>query len=131
MITLDQYLQGRHLTYAKEWHPSVAENAKILLQKVNALITDLQLPDFEIEVVSGWRPESYNKLIGGSPHSYHVKGMAVDLSDDQQYISNAILKDAHLLARYELWMENPKETPSWCHLDIGTRPERQVRVFMP
>jgi hypothetical protein len=131
MISLNDYLQGRHITYAKEYHPSVAENAKMLLEKVNALISELDIPDGPILVASGWRPETYNRLIGGSPHSYHIKGMAIDLVDDEQWISQAIEATPGLLTRYGLWMEDPAHTRTWCHLDIGTRQDRPVRIFLP
>lgn len=133
MITLDAYLQGRNLTYPSEWHPSIAENAKILLSKVNDLLLELKVPSSEIEVASGWRPASYNRMIGGAPSSWHVKGMAIDLIDDpdRPLLAPTIADNYQLLEKYGLWMEEPTHTRGWVHLDMGTRQERPVRIFLP
>lgn len=133
MITIEQYLQGRDKTYAKEYHPSVAENGKILLAKVNALLAELGIAEGEVEVASGWRPSSYNKLIGGAANSYHVKGMAIDLIDDpeKRWIGTEIENRPELLTKYGLWMESLDHTRGWVHLNIGTRQDREVRIFLP
>ena len=133
MITIEDYLQGRDRTYAKEYHPSVAENAKILLAKVNALLDQLAVAEGEIEVASGWRPASYNRLINGAANSYHVKGMAIDIHDDpeKQWLGRSIQALPELLTEHGLWMEDLNHTRGWVHLDIGTRPDREVRIFLP
>lgn len=131
MITIDDYLMGRNRTYASEWLPSVAEKAKILLERVNGLLAELRIPDSEIEVASGWRPPSYNAMIKAAPHSLHCLGMAIDIHDDGAVIAWRIAEQPELLHKYDLWMESPSHTKGWVHLDMGTRQEREVRVFLP
>lgn len=134
MITLDDYLQGRNKSYASEWRPSVAENAKILLSRVNALLAELRIPESEIEVASGWRPPSYNALIfNAAPHSLHCAGKAIDIHDDPEspFIAWRIAERPQILHTHDLWMESPAHTRGWVHLDMGPRQEREVRIFLP
>lgn len=45
-------------------------------------------------VTSGYRTESYNKAIGGSPKSYHIQGMAADISYSNGQELGKLLKAA-------------------------------------
>jgi hypothetical protein len=133
LITLTEYWQDRQETYADEWTFEVKQNAADLLTRVNMLLRELKVTSTRI--ASGWRPREINQRIGGAPRSYHITGQAVDLRDnDAQDFSQIVISNKHLLHRYQLWMENPSFTrgnTNWVHLDIGTRPEKDLRVFNP
>jgi hypothetical protein len=132
-LQLMDYWQDRQDTYADEWSFEVKQNATELVKRVNMLLTDLNVSS--VKVTSGWRPREINKKIGGAPRSYHITGQAVDLRDNkQQEFGALIIKNNHLLHRHQLWLENPKATKgntNWIHLDIGTRPDGELRVFNP
>jgi hypothetical protein len=133
IISLIDYWQDRQDTYADEWTFEVKQNAAELITRVNLLLKDLKVTTTRI--TSGWRPREINQRIGGAPRSYHITGQAVDLRDNEgQDFSKILISNKHLLHRHQLWMENPSFTrgnTNWVHLDIGTRPELDLRVFNP
>ena len=47
-----------------------------LLERLQALRDTLGRP---VIINSGYRNPSHNKAVGGSPNSYHIKGMAADI----------------------------------------------------
>jgi len=129
VITLKQYLMGRDKDFAEELKASnVIEHAKVLLEQVNGLLDYLGIV---AEVRSGWRPAAMNDLVGGSRKSYHITGRAIDLVDKSGGLKAVISAHSDQLRIFNLWMEHPSKTPSWCHLDNGRRPDRPVRIFMP
>lgn len=138
IVTLKDYWQERQFVYSNEWTFEVRNNATDLLQRVNNLLQELsKLAPFvsTSKVASGWRPREVNKKVGGAPRSYHITGQAIDLKDnDSQELGNLIIRNNHLLHRYQLWLENPSYTrgnTNWIHLDIGTRPDNDLRMFNP
>lgn len=108
----------------------VKDNAVILLNKVNQLLKDLGIT--EASVSSGFRPSSVNNA---TPHaakrSLHMSGKAVDIFDPNGTLDNLVISRPDLLKKYELWVENPSNTATWCHLDWGTRADRDLRMFNP
>ena len=76
--------------------------------------------DKPITVHVTYRPDAYNKLIGGAPKSKHVQGMAMDFSIKGLTCDEVrkSFKDNNLL---ELWGMRCEDLPgsSWTHLDIG------------
>jgi hypothetical protein len=133
VLSLTDYWQDRQETYADEWTFEVKQNAADLITRVNMLLKELKVTS--TRVASGWRPREINQRIGGAPRSYHITGQAVDLRDNEgQDFSKIIMSNKHLLHRYQLWLENPSFTrgnTNWVHLDIGTRPEKDLRMFNP
>lgn len=127
MLTTEAYFH--HLPHP-EFREEFADNATILLARVNNLLHELKIANATIS--SGWRPPSLNvTLPNAAKKSYHTIGMAVDLHDPDGAIKQAILERHELLKIYDLWMEHPAHTPTWCHLDMGGRTERSLRVFTP
>ena len=105
--------------------PEIENNIKVLLFRVNMLLDDLGLG--EVIVSSGFRPASVNEATKGSAsHSCHMDGRAVVIDDDDWSIKNLITKD--VLTKYNLFMESPDSTSTWCHLDIK---QRNNRIFIP
>lgn len=128
LITLEMYLMGRDKTYPNDITQEIRDNATVLLEKINALLKDLGVTD--IKVSSGWRPPSINAALANSAKkSLHMIGKACDISDKDHTLSDAILKQPDLLKKYNLWIEDPTATPTWCHLDFGIRTDRPLRMF--
>jgi hypothetical protein len=116
----------------------VLANGAALVRKVNALLADLKAfhglaVDLDsIEVSSGFRPPKINEETpGASKRSLHITLNAVDLHDPGNQIGQCIEKAPWLLIEHDLWNENPRYTPGWCHLDQGDRKKRLVRIFNP
>jgi hypothetical protein len=120
---------GRQVMFAEELADNnVVEHATVLLQQVNGLLECLSL---KATVRSGWRPRLINKRVGGSKNSYHIIGRAIDLADTTGALKAVIKEQSGLLRTFNLWMEEPSKTPTWCHLDNGTRLDRPIRIFIP
>jgi hypothetical protein len=105
-------------------------NASNLLSAVRCLLCEIGWKG-NVIVTSGYRELEHNLEIGGKPHSLHMVGKAIDLADPGHWIIRSILKQPDLLKKYGLWMESPAHTPKHIHLDMGKRPEREIRVFNP
>lgn len=128
MITLEDYFNGRDKEYASELTDEIKTNASILLTKVNHLLDELSIGG--VKVNSGWRPPSVNQAIGGAKLSNHMTGHAIDISDKFHYLCNSIIQDIEILITTGLYMEDPENTKSWCHLqDIETHSGK--RIFLP
>lgn len=75
-----------------------------------------------LRVVSGYRPEAYNRIVGGSPRSQHMEFRALDLApvepDDLPYVAalaEAMLDAADLAG----WRTGFGIYSSFVHLDVG------------
>ena len=118
---------GRDRIFRDYLTPEIQESAKGFLLTVNAFLEALKIS--HVTVTSGWRPPPVNDRAGGAPRSYHLFGRAVDLWDPDGKLDHLIETRSDLLRRFGLWLEDPKRTPRWVHLDNGTRPERASRIF--
>lgn len=106
---------------------AVRSAAALLADRVGILLEHLGVHP---KVSSGFRTKAANAAAHGAAHSAHLYGMAVDLEDPKQEISSAIMRDPSLLSIYDLYMEYPGHTPTWCHLQ--TRPIASgARIFSP
>lgn len=106
----------------------VIKNIDTLVIKVNAFLKDLGITSAEVS--SGFRPSDVNAAtVGAAKNSLHKKGQAVDLKDPNGKLDELIKSKPELLDKYELWLENPISTPTWTHLDTGTRTPRAIRIF--
>lgn len=139
MITLDQYLMGRHLKWPKEYTQEIKENAIGLLVIVNDFIKTLDIRN--VVVTSGFRPPSYNKTVkGAAKGSRHTTGQAIDLADPKKELAKLIcgkdFKDGSLLEEFNLYAEHPGYTSAnpkgshWLHLQ-SVPPKSHTRIFIP
>ena len=134
LLTLEIYLMGRDKLYPLEVTAEVLDNAKILIQRVNKLLTELKIDD--IKISSGWRPAVVNSATpNAAKKSNHMLGAAVDLVDDKnQSLCNKLKTDTSLLERHQLWMEDPDSTKgkytNWTHLQIFP-PKSKKLIFKP
>lgn len=78
-----------------------------------------------VVINSGYRCYAHNLKIGGAINSAHTVGMACDIADHDGALKEWLCEDS--LAIYGLWMEDPRETPEWCHIQI--RPASK-RIFL-
>lgn len=131
MITLEQAItaSGSHpeRLHHKELTQEVKDNLTKLLEKVNALLTELSITN--VIVSSGFRPSDVNAATAGSAkHSLHMSGNAVDIATHTVY--DKVAGHPELLKKYGLWMESSKQATSWTHLDDSTtRTDRPIRIF--
>lgn len=135
LITLEQYAMGRDKLYPTEWTKEVQDNAKKLLEKVNALLSELGIE--KVSVSSGFRPAAINnKITNAAKKSAHMIGKAVDIMDNKnQDLAKLVANSPILLRKYGLFMEDLNSTrgqnTNWVHLDIIERSDRPSRVFKP
>jgi len=133
-VSLQELLGGhdKEPEHAVELTAEVLTNLAILGERVNKLLSWAMplLPEFECVVTSGWRPESYNKAIGGAPGSKHIRGMAVDILDEKGLLNGLLKQNVKKLEELDLAIEAREATPSWCHIQVGA-PKSGHRVFFP
>lgn len=124
MITRAQLLMGRDAEFPLT--SALEQNLTKLLTAVNFL--QAHWWTFPIVVSSGYRPGHYNRDAGGSATSAHLTCQAVDILDPRQELSTFLLHNQNILAQCNMYMEDPSQTKTWCHLQI--RPTKE-RVFKP
>lgn len=123
LITVTEYLQGRatHDTLTFDQCSNMAGIVSIANQVL------LDFGEYR-KVNSGYRRPEDNAAVGGSKKSAHMSCEAVDLEDKDGRLKRFLTED--LLDKYDLYMEHPDATPSWCH--IQTRATKSgARVFKP
>lgn len=96
-------------------------NLMILITRLNKLAKMYGKP---MIVSSGYRPEHYNTDVGGAKDSAHLYCMAVDFKDPNHDLVKFCTKG--ILDKCDLYMEDPKDTPAWCHLQIR---KASARIF--
>ena len=84
-----------------------------------------------VRVSSGFRPASTNAKVGGAKRSGHLRGLAIDLSDPDGQLDTLLAANPQLLRKYGLFLEDPRATVGWAHLDQIPRPDRKSRTFIP
>lgn len=128
VITLSDYYMGRDLLYPDELDPEKCANARLTVSRANAMLACAGL----VRVVnSGWRPRQINARIpSASARSKHMSCQAIDLADDDGCLDRWCMDNLRVLARIGLWLEHPRATPGWCHVQV-VAPGSGRRVFMP
>jgi hypothetical protein len=81
-------------------------------------------------VTSGYRPEKINKAVGGRPNSLHMTCQACDFDDRTGQLAVFCLTNLNVLATCGLWIESPKYTKGWIHMQ-SMPPKSGRRVFVP
>jgi len=124
MITREQYMMGRDTEYPTTEQLEI--NAAILLFRVNRLLRDMFPGVTNWINESGYRPGRHNAKY--SPGSAHVTCEAIDLGDVKGTLKKALTPE--ILEKYDLYMEHPSATPTWCHL-TKRAPKSGRRIFYP
>ena len=140
MITQAHYMMGRDVKYADECSESVRANAQVVIERVNRLLDMAAYEGIRPGVVnnenscvaSGWRPVAINdKTSNAAGHSPHIMGAAIDVRDTgTRLFARWCLRNIGRLQALGLWMEDPRWTPSWVHLQIMP-PRSGRRIFIP
>lgn len=126
-ISLNTYLMGRHLKWPNEYNEQIEQNAQGLLVYINDLLNQL---DLDVEMSSGFRPPSFNKTVKGAARkSRHQTGQAIDLRDPKGELAKLLTTDG-ILEEFNLYMEDPKFTKGWVHLQ-SIPPGSGKRIFKP
>lgn len=100
-------------------------NLQKLLTALNKFRTIYGKP---MQVSSGYRPEKYNREAGGAIKSLHMVCMACDFIDIDGSIDSFCVANRDILKTCGLYLEHPKWTRNWCHLDIF---QRKNHIFIP
>jgi len=122
MVTADEILMGR--AKFEELSDELKKNLEELLIAVNKLREAYGKP---MVVSSGYRPAANNDKAGGSKKSSHMSLQAVDFRDNGD-LFEFIKKDPKILESCGLYMEDPRWTKTWVHVQI--RPTSK-RIFLP
>jgi hypothetical protein len=140
VITLQQYWTGRDEAFPEDCTLAVRRNAAALLAAVNTLLKcaaeDRVAPGIDEhtwnQVASGWRPPSVNaRTSNAGKHSTHITGQGVDLQDHaDRRLARWCLRNLDRLEGLGLYMEDPRWTPSWLHLQC-VPPASGKRVYIP
>lgn len=128
MIDLKDLLMGR--VEFSDLPKEHQDNLLILLERINRLYSKYCKT---MKVNDGYRRPQDNPK-NGSPTSWHFKGAAVDIDDnDSGDFAKWCLSNLKILKDLNLWMEDPRWTNgcgSWCHFQIYP-PKSGKRVFIP
>jgi hypothetical protein len=140
MISERDYYMGRDAAYPDELTWAVREAVAQLIPRVNATIAmmarDGIAPGVDAHthcaVASGWRPAAVNDATANAAKgSKHMTGQAVDLRDTpERVLCRWALANPDALVTMGLWMEDPRWTDSWLHLQC-VAPGSGRLVFVP
>lgn len=81
-------------------------------------------------VNSGYRPAPINVAAGGMRGDAHETCQAVDLDDKPRDLARWCLDNVATLVELGLYMEDPRWTPTWVHLQLRPVPSGH-HVFIP
>lgn len=125
-ISLSDYYMGRDVKFAQELTDAHRMNAEGTVARANDLLTRFGQ---DRHVVSGWRPAIINAATkGAAPNSKHMLCQAVDLEDVNRELVNWCLNNPDILASIGLWAEDPRDTPTWLHVQT-VPPGSGMRFF--
>ena len=136
MITLEQFYKGRDKQYASDLTAEIQKNAEEILRRANRLLELFTAANPKAHARgcnSGWRPPAVNAGVkNAAPKSNHMKGLAIDIEDDDEELDKWLMTAAgqKALEICQLWMEHPSATPRWAHVQ-SVPPRSGRRVFNP
>ena len=130
MITLEAYWKGRDTEHADELTDEIRANAEIVVGRANELLARAGRSDIHT-VNSGWRPQGINDATANAAsHSRHLTAEAVDLPDADRTLCEWAVDNLDILKELGLWMEDPRWTPTWLHVQT-TPPKSGKVVYIP
>jgi hypothetical protein len=135
MITIEQYFMGRDEQFPDECTATIRLNAAETVRRTNQLKQLAAIRDefvfVEPEVASGWRPLAVNDATShAATHSRHITAEALDTHDPERLFARWCLRNLNELEQIGLWMEDPRWTPHWVHLQT-VPPLSGHRVYIP
>ena len=137
IIDLDDFItphfKWREFLYCPKWEvcvfPTEYEHVKNITAICETLEVVRDILKSPLKINSGYRPNEYNILIGGSLNSYHTKGMAVDILPIKVSVHKAKIALNGFLEDLDCRMEN-NGRGGWIHLDHG-KVGKSGRFFKP
>lgn len=132
MITDHAYWMDRDSRYRLVWTEEIQRNGRKTIDTVNQLLSLAELDGIVADdVASGWRPKSVNDATSNAAKgSRHLTAEACDLRDTDRVLAQWCLNHLDALGRLGLWMEDPRWTPTWVHLQT-LPPKSGKRVYIP
>jgi hypothetical protein len=131
MSDLHQYFSRSELLHGREvanpLTPEMEENLEKLIRALNPIREAWGKPT---QVSSCYRPASINSSVGGAKASAHMMCQAIDIVDKDGKFAEWCLLNLTLLEEHGIFMEDPRYTKGWVHLDIRG-PKSGKRVFIP
>lgn len=123
MISREEILMGRDKEYPLD------DLQKANLEKLLVALNIVRKTYGKSMIVtSGYRPPGINKKIGGAKSSSHMTLEACDFRDTDGELAKWCLANIAVLEKAGLYMEDPRYTKGWVHLQ--TRKTKR-RVFIP
>ena len=92
-----------------------------LLVRLEALRALLGKP---LPVTSGARCETHNRAVGGKQHSWHLKGLAVDIACEDGRLREEIIRTAAMLGFHGLGVAD-----RFIHLDLRSLEQGNVWLY--
>lgn len=121
----DEVLMGRDKA-----HPLNAEQEANLIKLLSAMNEVRKAFGSPLVVSSGYRPAAINAAVGGAKRSNHMQCLAVDFRDTDGRVAKWCLANLDLLKKLGMYMEDPRWTKGWVHLQI-VAPGSRKRIFIP
>jgi hypothetical protein len=110
--------------------PQHLENMRYLAEKIFQPIRDHFR--FQILISSGYRSAALNKKIGGSNSSFHSKGCAIDIDNDNTLITNKQIFEfikENLEFTELIWEKGSDTNPAWVHVAIVKGREKEKEIL--
>ncbi len=127
--------KGREKKFPQEFTDEVSNNVNKIIARVSELLS--RMGKTKVYVTSGWRSRSINASVGGSPHSCHLYGAALDILDSDKSIGEWCVNNIEALAEIGLWLESLTKTHAsedpqerWVHFQC-VAPKSNSRIFLP
>ncbi|MBC7729136.1 MAG: hypothetical protein H7242_16305 [Microbacteriaceae bacterium] len=141
-ISVTDYFMGRRETHSLACSPTIERNAARTVGLVNGLLARALAAGVVepltpagagqgTQLTSGWRPPDINACTSGaSATSLHMTGEAADVFDPGDKLDAWLMSGPGqaVLIELGLWLEHPRDTPGWAHVQIRP-PGSGRRVF--
>lgn len=126
---MNKYFTRTELLHGRDKQFPLTPEMEVNLENLVRAITPIRIAWGQPMIISsGYRPASINASVGGAKLSAHQTCQAVDIVDKDGKLAEWLLNNLTLLEDCGIFMESPKFTKGWVHLQ--TRPTRS-RVFIP
>lgn len=126
---MNKYFKRKELLHGRDKQFPLTPEMEVNLENLVKAITPIRIAWGKPMVISsGYRPASINASVGGAKLSAHQTCQAVDIVDKDGKLAEFCLNNLTLLEECGIFMEDPRFTNGWVHLQ--TRPTRN-RVFIP
>lgn len=126
---MNKYFTRAELLHGRDKQFPLTPEMEVNLENLVKAVTPIRIAWGKPMVISsGYRPASINASVGGAKLSAHQTCQAVDIVDKDGKLAEWLLNNLTLLEDNGIFMEDPRFTNGWVHLQ--TRPTRN-RVFIP